>query len=152
MPVAPAAASGLPAEIERAVQALERLMPERLGAGAGQVLRRLLPRIGEAQRARMMKYKDFHRRSIADREGFWAEQAQAHRLAQAVRQGARLLAPAVRAWFVGGETNLCHNAVDRHLAARGDQKALIYISTETGEEKSLFLPGTAPRGEPAAPR
>ena len=38
-----------------------------------------------------------------------------------------------RKWFVGGRTNLCHNAVDRHLAARGEQTALIYISTETGE-------------------
>jgi two-component system cell cycle response regulator len=43
VPVAAAAPSGLPAEVERAVQALERLVPERLGAGAGQVLRRLLP-------------------------------------------------------------------------------------------------------------
>jgi diguanylate cyclase (GGDEF)-like protein len=43
VPVAPAAASGLPADIERAVQTLERLIPERLGAGAGQVFRRLIP-------------------------------------------------------------------------------------------------------------
>jgi hypothetical protein len=33
-------------------------------------------------------------------------------------------------------TNLCYNAVDRHLAARGEQKALIYLSTETGLEKT----------------
>ena len=38
-----ARAAGLPTEIERAVQTLERLIPERLGAGASQVLRRLLP-------------------------------------------------------------------------------------------------------------
>ena len=37
---------------------------------------------------------------------------------------------------MGGRTNLCHNAVDRHLVARADQPALIYISTETGTEKS----------------
>ena len=43
MPVAPAAASGLPPEVERAVQVLERLSAERLGAGAVQVLRRLIP-------------------------------------------------------------------------------------------------------------
>jgi propionyl-CoA synthetase len=34
-------------------------------------------------------------------------------------------------WFVGGRTNLCHNAVDRHLAERGDQAALIAVSSET---------------------
>lgn len=37
---------------------------------------------------------------------------------------------------MGGTTNLCHNAVDRHLAARGGQPALIFVSTETGVEKS----------------
>jgi propionyl-CoA synthetase len=44
--------------------------------------------------------------------------------------------PPFARWFVGGLTNLCHNAVDRHLAARGSQKALIYVSTETGQEKT----------------
>ncbi len=39
-------------------------------------------------------------------------------------------------WFVGGKTNLCHNAVDRHLKDRPDQKALVYLSTETGKEGS----------------
>jgi propionyl-CoA synthetase len=38
--------------------------------------------------------------------------------------------PPFAKWFVGGETNLCHNAVDRHLKDRGDQNALIWISTE----------------------
>jgi acyl-coenzyme A synthetase/AMP-(fatty) acid ligase len=41
--------------------------------------------------------------------------------------------PPFARWFVGGETNLCYNAVDRHLRARADQDALVYISTETGE-------------------
>jgi len=45
--------------------------------------------------------------------------------------------PPFARWFVGGETNLCYNALDRHLAARGDQRALVYISTETGEERSF---------------
>ena len=43
VPVAPAAATGLSPEVERAVQLLERLSAERLGAGALQVLRRLMP-------------------------------------------------------------------------------------------------------------
>ena len=41
VPVAPAAASGLPPDIERALQTLERLAPERLGSAATPVLRRL---------------------------------------------------------------------------------------------------------------
>lgn len=39
-------------------------------------------------------------------------------------------------WFVGGATNLCHNGLDRHLARRGNQDALIAISLETGTEAS----------------
>jgi propionyl-CoA synthetase len=41
--------------------------------------------------------------------------------------------PPFAKWFVGGRINLCHNAVDRHLATRADQKALVYLSTETDE-------------------
>jgi propionate--CoA ligase len=39
-------------------------------------------------------------------------------------------------WFVGGETNLCYNAVDRHaLGARRGQAALIWESAETGQSR-----------------
>ena len=82
-----------------------------------------------------VRYADFYRRSLADRDGFWAEQAQAidwHRPFDAVCDASR---PPFANWFVGGQTNLCHNAVDRHLAARADQNALIWVSTETDEER-----------------
>jgi propionyl-CoA synthetase len=85
----------------------------------------------------MASYRDFHRRSIADRDAFWAEQAKLidwHKPFSRVLDYSR---PPFARWFMGGETNLCHNAVDRHVAARGSQKALIYLSTETGEEKSF---------------
>src|SRR5712664_2422330 len=85
----------------------------------------------------MSTYREFHRRSIADREGFWAEQA---KLVHWRKRHSKVLEyerPPFARWFVGGETNLCHNAIDRHLAARGDQRALAYISTETGEERSF---------------
>jgi propionyl-CoA synthetase len=77
-----------------------------------------------------VKYADFHRRSIADREGFWREEASLvdwHKPFSKVLDYSR---PPFAKWFVGGETNLCHNAVDRHLGVRGDQKALVWISTE----------------------
>jgi propionyl-CoA synthetase len=35
---------------------------------------------------------------------------------------------------VGGTTNLCHNAVDRHAATHPDRQALIWVSTEVGQE------------------
>ena len=76
-----------------------------------------------------------HARSIADRTGFWAEQAQLidwHKPFQRVLDDSNL--PFTR-WFVGGETNLCHNAIDRHLATLANSPALIFVSTETDEER-----------------
>ncbi len=84
----------------------------------------------------MTTYREFHRRSIEDREGFWAEQAQLVDWHQPFTQVLDYSRPPFTKWFVGGETNLCHNALDRHLAARGEQKALVYISTEVNEERS----------------
>ena len=85
----------------------------------------------------MGSYAAFHRRSLEDREGFWAEQAKLihwHKPFGSVLDYSR---PPFARWFVGGETNLCHNAVDRHLAARGEQKALVWISTETGQRQGF---------------
>src|SRR3954452_8868809 len=88
----------------------------------------------EVQAVSVQEYRDFHRRSIEEPEGFWAQQARIidwHKDFEKVLDYGN---PPFVKWFVGGETNLCHNAVDRHLEERGDQKALIYISTETGEQ------------------
>jgi propionyl-CoA synthetase len=85
----------------------------------------------------MPSYKDFHRRSIEDREGFWSEQAKLIHWQRPFERVLDYSRPPFARWFVGGETNLCHNAVDRHLAARGKQQALVWISTETNQEKGF---------------
>ncbi len=82
------------------------------------------------------KYQEFHRRSIEDRDAFWSEQARLIDWHKPFGQVLEYNKPPFAKWFVGGETNLCHNAVDRHLKDRAQQPALIYISTETGEEKT----------------
>ena len=84
-----------------------------------------------------MRYEEFHRWSLEDPEGFWAEQAKAihwHVPPQRILDDDN---PPFRKWFAGGETNLCHNAVDRHLAERGDQLALVAISSETGVTREI---------------
>jgi acetyl-CoA synthetase len=40
-------------------------------------------------------------------------------------------------WFIGGRTNLCVNALDRHLATRGDQAALLWEGNEPGEDRRI---------------
>lgn len=82
-----------------------------------------------------MRYADFHRRSIEQPEAFWSEQARLidwQAPPQRICDDSR---PPFARWFVGGTTNLCHNAVDRHLKDRADQSALIWVSTETDQER-----------------
>jgi propionyl-CoA synthetase len=81
----------------------------------------------------MSIYLENHRRSLDDREAFWREQAALIEWHTPFTQVLDYSKPPFARWFVGGRTNLCHNAVDRHLATRGDQPALLYISTETGQ-------------------
>ncbi|MEP6940304.1 MAG: propionate--CoA ligase [Rudaea sp.] len=84
-----------------------------------------------------MSYESEYRRSIEQPEQFWADAARAidwHKAPQAILEYDN---PPFRRWFVGGETNLCHNAVDRHLATLGDQPAIVAISTETNTERSV---------------
>ena len=84
----------------------------------------------------MPQYADFHQRSIAERDAFWAEQARLIDWQTQPQQICQYDIPPFAKWFVGGTTNLCHNAVDRHLAERGAQNALVAISTETNTERA----------------
>jgi propionyl-CoA synthetase len=84
----------------------------------------------------MTAYSDFHRRSITQRDAFWAEQAALIDWKDQPKQICDYSNPPFARWYVGGTTNLCYNAVDRHLKARADQAALIFVSTETNEEKT----------------
>ncbi|HMC15362.1 MAG TPA: propionate--CoA ligase [Albitalea sp.] len=83
----------------------------------------------------MARYADFYRRSIDDRDAFWAEQAALIDWHKPFDQVCDYSRPPFARWFVGGQTNLCHNAVDRHLKDRADQNALIFVSSETGDER-----------------
>src|SRR5438105_6319485 len=83
----------------------------------------------------MARYADFYRRSIDERDSFWAEQAALIDWHKPFDQVCDYSKPPFARWFVGGQTNLCHNAVDRHLKDRADQNALIFVSSETGDER-----------------
>lgn len=76
-------------------------------------------------------YEELYRRSVDSPEAFWKEQSQRihwHKIPEIILDSQ----PPFQRWFVGGETNLCYNAVDRHLESRADQLALVAISSETG--------------------
>ena len=82
-----------------------------------------------------MSYDDVHRLSLAEPDRFWTEQARLIDWHQPFERVLDYSQPPFARWFVGGRTNLCHNAVDRHLATQRDQPALIYVSSEVDQEQ-----------------
>ena len=88
-----------------------------------------------------MRYEDFYRPSIEAPEAFRAEQSQAVHWHVAPKKILDYSNPPFRKWFVGSETNLGYNAVDRHLEERADQLALVAISTETNLTREVSYRG-----------
>ena len=84
----------------------------------------------------MASYRAFHDLSIGDPECFWGEQAERISWQTPYSQVLDASQLPFTQWFINGHTNLCHNAVDRHLPLLADQPALIYVSTETGIERT----------------
>ena len=84
-------------------------------------------------------YVELHRRSIEDREAFWAEQANENldwmkSFETVVEED---FTTGRIAWFEGGTLNVSANCLDRHLAARGDKVAFLWEGDEPGENRSL---------------
>lgn len=85
-------------------------------------------------RARLSRedYDRLYRRSLDDPDGFWSDVAgELHWM----RRWDRVLdwqEPHAR-WFVGGQTNVAYNALDRHVAAGRGEKTAILWEAEDGE-------------------
>ena len=82
-------------------------------------------------------YDEAYRKSLDDREEFWAEAAKE---IDWIKPWDKVLddsnKPFYR-WFAGAECNTCYNALDRHVEqGRGDQASLIYDSPVTGSQKT----------------
>ena len=86
------------------------------------------------------RYADMYALSLSDPEGFWGE------------HGRRIdwMTPYTRVmnasfgpgdvsikWFADGTTNVCVNCVDRHLATRADQVAIIWEGDDPGESLAI---------------
>jgi len=82
----------------------------------------------------MREIQEIHRRSIQDKDRFWAEQAKRIHWETPFDQVLDHTNPPFARWFVNGKTNLCFNALDRWLDERGNDPALIWVSTEVDRE------------------
>ena len=80
-----------------------------------------------------MDYDAYHRQSVEEPEKFWAKAAEGIDWHRPFEQVLDYTNPPFARWFVGGQTNLCHNAIDRWLPTQPDATALIAISTETAD-------------------
>ncbi len=84
-----------------------------------------------------MAFADVYRFWQDDPEAFWMKAAEA---IEWERKPTKALcdenAPLYE-WFSDGMTNTCWNAVDRHVAARGDQAAIIHDSPVTGTKRTI---------------
>ena len=85
------------------------------------------------------QYEADYARSLSDPDGFWLEQAQRLDWIDAPTKGGEWsFDPVDIKWFADGALNLCHNAVDRHLADRAGKTALIFEPDEPdGEIRTL---------------
>ncbi len=83
-----------------------------------------------------MNYAQLHEQSINDPATFWRKEAELIQWQQPFTSVLDHSNPPFAKWFIGGTTNLCHNAVDRWVDSQGDKPALIAISTETNTEKT----------------
>jgi acetyl-CoA synthetase len=85
------------------------------------------------------KYEEMYARSIKDPNGFWAEQAKRIDWIKAptkVKNTSYTGNVSIK-WFEDGTLNACFNCVDRHLAKRGDQTAIIWEGDDPKDDKKI---------------
>ena len=84
-------------------------------------------------------YDSMYQRSIADPDGFWADQASAFLSWQQPWQTvseADIPSGNIR-WFVGGQLNVSVNCIDRHLPHRGGQTAIIWEGDDPSDDLQI---------------
>jgi acetyl-CoA synthetase len=86
------------------------------------------------------RYAEMYARSITDPEGFWRKEAQRLEWIKPftkVKNSSFDEADFGIKWFEDGEINVSFNCLDRHLATRGSETALIWEGDAPGESRSF---------------
>jgi acetyl-CoA synthetase len=87
--------------------------------------------------ANVKEYDQLYKRSIEDREGFWAEQAENLDWYQKWNKVLDDSQAPFYKWFVGGKTNIIHNAIDRHLKTWRRNKLALIWEGEPGDLRTF---------------
>ena len=86
------------------------------------------------------KYQEMYARSIKDPNGFWAEQAKRIDWIKPFTKVKNTSFDPHNVsikWFEDGTLNIAYNCVDRHLAKRGDQTAIIWEGDDAKDDKKI---------------
>ncbi|MGH8371439.1 MAG: acetate--CoA ligase [Gammaproteobacteria bacterium] len=99
----------------------------------------VLPQAAQRAFIDRTQYDALYRRSVEDPEGFWTEQAE--KFVSWDRKWDRVLdwdftRGHIR-WFEGARLNISYNCLDRHLAQRGDQVAILWEGDDPGQDRKL---------------
>ena len=85
------------------------------------------------------RYQEMYQRSVDDPEAFWAEQAE--QFVSWYKPWDKVLEwdfhEGTIRWFEGAELNVSYNCVDRHLATRAEQTAIIWEGDNPDEDKKI---------------
>jgi len=85
------------------------------------------------------RYKAMYQQSIENPDQFWAEQAAEFLQWESPWQTVRDVdfSKGEATWFGGGKLNVAVNCIDRHLAKRADQTAIIWEGDEPADDKKI---------------
>jgi acetyl-CoA synthetase len=86
------------------------------------------------------KYQEMYARSIKDPSGFWAGEAKRIDWIKAptkIKNTSYDPHNVSIKWFEDGTLNACFNCVDRHVAKRGDQTAILWEGDDPKDDKKL---------------
>ena len=83
------------------------------------------------------RFREIYEHSLKDPTGFWGDAAKAIDWFTPPKTVFDASQGVYGRWFPDAEVNTCYNALDRHVAERGDQLAVIYDSPVTGSKSKL---------------
>jgi len=98
------------------------------------------PGFAASAHADAAEYEVMYRASLADPEGFWADQGK--RITW-IQPFSKVKDVSYRAedlhirWYEDGTLNACANCLDRHLPAKANETAIVWEGDEPGEDKRI---------------
>jgi acetyl-CoA synthetase len=95
------------------------------------------PSASVIDQAHVKEYDELYRRSIKDKEGFWAEQASLLEWDEPWTDVFSYTEKPFFTWFKGAKTNIVRNAIDRHVRSWRRNKVALMWEGEPGDKRVL---------------